>query len=333
MRRLLAWLAGVALIGCVGDSTSTDGGTDATTNDVVVETGMDAAAQDVAMEAAKEAGPACNTSMPFRAPVLVPGVNTASNEISCSLSPDELDIYWLGPARRGRGGFNLFYANRASALSTFGVNTQLTALDAPPSNELSIFIYPNQLTVIFDSDRPGGLGKRDLYLATRASPLVAFSAPGNITALNSSGDDKEAYLTGDGTQIFFGSTRAGGTVVNDPGDIWEASATGSSFGTPTNVSEINTPFWEAFPVLSSDGLTIYWASLRTDGGALGGFDIWTATRASESALFANPATVPSLNTAQDDVPTWLSADGCHIYLYSARPGIGEADLYVASRPQ
>ncbi len=137
------------------------------------------------------------------------------------------------------------------------MNTQLTALDAPPSNELSIFIYPNQLTVIFDSDRPGGLGKRDLYLATRASPLVAFSAPGNITALNSSGDDKEAYLTGDGTQIFFGSTRAGGTVVNDPGDIWEASATGSSFGTPTNVSEINTPFWEAFPVLSSDGLTIY----------------------------------------------------------------------------
>jgi hypothetical protein len=117
MRRLLAWLAGVALIGCVGDSTSTDGGTDATTNDVVVETGMDAAAQDVAMEAAKEAGPACNTSMPFGAPVLVPGVNTASNEISCSLSPDELDIYFGSDGPTGEGAASTSFMPTARARS------------------------------------------------------------------------------------------------------------------------------------------------------------------------------------------------------------------------
>jgi hypothetical protein len=79
-----------------------------------------------------------------------------------------------------------------------------------------------------------------------------------------------------------------------------------------------------------DELTIYFASLRTDGGAKGNLDIWMARRSSVDEQFGLPRNVAKLNTPLSEYPTWISADGCRLYIAK-----GEAndsfDIYVATR--
>jgi hypothetical protein len=113
-------------------------------------------------------------------------------------------------------------------------------------------------------------------------------------------------------------------------DIWRAAASGGGFSAPVDVTEIDTMFDEGNPTLSPDRLTLFWASNRTDGGAKGGYDIWTAKRADTSAPFSSIANVAELNTANDDFPGWLSPDGCRLYLTS-QATVGQ--MYVATRPK
>jgi hypothetical protein len=56
------------------------------------------------------------------------------------------------------------------------------------------------------------------------------------------------------------------------------------------VTELATAADEGWPALTADGLTVFWSSTRTDGGAKGGWDIWTARRTSLTAPFSSPRT-------------------------------------------
>ena len=60
-----------------------------------------------------------------------------------------------------------------------------------------------------------------------------------------------------------------------------------------------------------------------------GFDLWTSTRATVTAPFPAPVHLTALSTDADEVPGWLSADGCRLYFGSTRSG--NNDSYVAIR--
>ena len=61
--------------------------------------------------------------------------------------------------------------------------------------------------LIFESDRPGGLGGLDLYFSRR-DENGGWSEPKNLGApLNSSADDRYGQLSPDGRYLFFGSDR------------------------------------------------------------------------------------------------------------------------------
>lgn len=53
-----------------------------------------------------------------------------------------------------------------------------------------------------------------------------------------------------------------------------------------------------------------------------------------SAKESEPAvTLDELNSAQDEYPDWVSADGCHILISSQRSGgKGPSDIYFAAKP-
>jgi hypothetical protein len=73
------------------------------------------------------------------------------------------------------------------------------------------------LEVIFTSDRPGGQGGFDLWVATRASTSDLWSTPQNLgETVNSGAADQRPAISWDGTELYFGSTRPGGTGA--PGD-------------------------------------------------------------------------------------------------------------------
>jgi Tol biopolymer transport system component len=61
--------------------------------------------------------------------------------------------------------------------------------------------------IFVDSNRPGSQGV-DIWTATRESATTAWSAPINVASVNSAGNETRAYLSGDGTTLYFGSTRS-----------------------------------------------------------------------------------------------------------------------------
>lgn len=69
------------------------------------------------------------------------------------------------------------------------------------------------LELFFHSDRPGGLGAMDLYVASRPSTGVPFGKPTPIVKLNSDDDDRTPSISCDGRTLFFGSGRPGGEVM------------------------------------------------------------------------------------------------------------------------
>jgi hypothetical protein len=62
--------------------------------------------------------------------------------------------------------------------------------------------------MLFASDRDGGAGKMDLWIARRASTAAPFAPPTPLTELNSPNVDQAGWLSADGCRIWFSSGRA-----------------------------------------------------------------------------------------------------------------------------
>jgi hypothetical protein len=120
-------------------------------------------------------------------------------------------------------------------------------------------------------------------------------------------------------------------IADAPGDTPAPCTQWSAFSAPVHVVELGAPGTDDWgPALSADGLTIYFYSGRTP--TVGGFDIWTATRATEQALWTTPSDVMAINSAVEDRVPWISDDGLTIGFASARAGgPGGLDLWWAMR--
>lgn len=218
--------------------------------------------------------------------------------------------------RTSSGDENVAVATRPDRGTAFGTlsavpNVNSTARDGTP------FITADGLSLYFFSERAGGLGQRDLMLATRPDPAAAFSAPSFLTALNSSAVDHEPRLSADQRSLVFESSRAGG----DGGpDIWlaERASVTDTFIAPRNVSELNTSVSETGPTLSADALTLIFASNRA--GSAGGTDIYLATRPDRVSPFGSAQNQSVLNSSQFEYDPALSLDGEEIFFVSTRSG-------------
>ncbi|HEV8325566.1 MAG TPA: hypothetical protein VG389_28415 [Myxococcota bacterium] len=210
----------------------------------------------------------------------------------------------------------------------FGAPTDVMELDTADF-EYEPTLLPDALTIFFAAVRPGGMGFLDIWTATRADATSTFGTPVPAAGVNSVEDDRAPSISADGLTIYFSSTRTGGLGSFD---IWQATRAGISdpFSPPTPVAGVNSADSDAFPNLSYDGLTLYFASPRT-GGA-GNQDLYSATRASVAAPFGLPANMTSLNTFDGEFAPSVSADGLTLYFVSDRPGgLGSYDIWAATR--
>jgi hypothetical protein len=82
------------------------------------------------------------------------------------------------------------------------------------------------------------------------------------------------------------------------------------------------------PVVSTDGLMLYYAT------GTSAQDIFVSTRTSRDVPFGIGLSVANINSAENDAPLFITADGCLLFLRSNRPGgAGGADLWVTRRSQ
>ncbi len=102
----------------------------------------------------------------------------------------------------------------------------------------------------------------------------------------------------------------------------------ASFGTPVELTAIDTVSDDEGAFLSADELTIYFGSNRP-GGA-GGYDLYKATRASATAAFGGVTPVAGVNTAADEREPRVSSDGLTL-IATDHPG-NTWRLVLAQRP-
>lgn len=98
----------------------------------------------------------------------------------------------------------IFVSTRESS-SRFGPAAAVTELNDTAANDIQPNVLANGLEVVFSSNRAGGLGAQDIWVATRASLNAAWSAPVNIgSAVNTAAAESRPSLSKDGTQLLFG---------------------------------------------------------------------------------------------------------------------------------
>ena len=119
-------------------------------------------------------------------------------------------------------------------------------------------------TLFFSSDRPGGFGKKDIYMV-RKLPDGEWGKIINLgPAVNTDGDEESPFIHPDGKTLYFCSTEhksMGGY------DIFKTTLNDSSeWSTPVNIGyPINTPDDDLFYIPTANGLRVYFASRRAGG--------------------------------------------------------------------
>jgi Tol biopolymer transport system component len=174
------------------------------------------------------------------------------------------------------------------------------------------------------------------FVATRGSASADFGVPAPMTAIGMTPTDAGAafdvptWLSPDGSVLYFTTSRDGAPSFLH---VYRSEAVGGVFQPPAPVTAINDDM-AGFAVLSPDELTVYWSSSRALPSNQGKRDIFVAHRSSLATNFAAPPiNVTEVNSAGTDTPTWLSPDGCRLYLASDRAGstMNSTDVYVATR--
>lgn len=278
---------------------------------------MDSGAADSGGDADGDATPTrCKWDTPFGSPVALAGINTAVDEGTPRLSPDELTIYF-DRQRFANGGLDIMVAQRPTRVAPFGNVRLVTELDTA-DDEAHAFVSDDGLGVLF-SRRPDG-GTWDLFGSQRGSTADVFFPPVELPQVQTPANEQQPFSTL--SSLWFASDRDDAGMA-----IYRASFnTVTVFDPPALVGLAGGAGADEAPVLSGDELTLYFSATRP-GSAKS--DIYVAHRTGTSKAFGTPAPVVELSSDGADAPGWLSPDGCRLYLSSSRAGF--SDLFVAER--
>ena len=220
---------------------------------------------------------------------------------------------------------------RDSIGAPFGASAPVTELGTPLVEDHASLAFDG-LALYFEHAEPlsaDGGGSPDLYVARRASTNGLFGAATLLAGIDTQAGESFPYVAPLG-DLYFASDREGPATEYH---LFVAPAKSGQLLAPVALANVSQPGAVSNnPVVSKDGLTLYFASTRTAAEAQGDFDIWVAHRASLGDAFGAPENVVDLNTSSGDRPTWISSDGCRIYIVSDRPGTkGDLDIWLATR--
>jgi Tol biopolymer transport system component len=243
-----------------------------------------------------------------------------------SLSSDGLTLYFASlSAPGGQGETDIWTATRSTrfglwgAAVNLGLNVNSSSRDAGPSTPL------DGLSLYFHSTRPGGLGDRDIYVATRATTNDSFASPVSLGhGVNSQFNDGTAAISADGLTLVFASDRPGGFSDQD---LYIATRPNVSapFGAAANLgSTINRFVGHGSPSFSADSLSLFFAAY--DGVNT---DLYASTRGSLNDPWGAPVNLgPNVNSPFSEDFGEFARDGKSIVFISDRSGIDR--LYEAA---
>jgi Tol biopolymer transport system component len=264
-------------------------------------------------------------------------LNTPSTDGCSFIAKNELSLYFASNRPGGFGGLDIYVSQRFSIYDSWGVPQNLGRGINGSANELCPMLTGDGRQLFFVSDRSGGCGGQDLYVARRQSTFDDFTwdTPVGLGCdVNSTSSDFTPSLFADDgagpAVLFFSSDRPGGSGGTD---IYSSTLDAHGvFGHAVPVLELNTPADDQRPNVRNDGLEIFFDSNRV-GSINGSSDLWTSTRTDPSKAWSQPVNLgPAVNTPAAEGRPSLSFDGKTLYFMSASPGgFGGQDLYITVR--
>lgn len=311
-----------------GDSTSADS---TSADSAPLDTGpVDSGLTDAAP--ADTAVARCDPTKPFGAPVYATDLNLGNtSDEGAGLSADELTVYFDSSRPGGAGCTDVWRATRASRDLAFGAPTAVPVFNTTMCDR-GLSITADGLFLYTGSNAPGG-SSYSLRVASRANTLSDFGAFGVVSGISVALDgglssESSPFVLPDHGALYFSSNRSGTE------DLYRATRVGGSYEAAKQVVGVNTASQESMPVVSADEKTIYFASDRPSG--LGNLDIYRASRNNTSEGFSYVTNLASVNSDRIEMPTWVSADDCVMYLarhMQTDAGAAHYDIMVAKRPK
>jgi len=276
-------------------------------------------------------GAGANMSAWSSATALV-GINTATATEGCPFITRSGDVlYFASNQPGGYGALDLYVAHWDAATHSWGLAQNLGSEINTASNEQCPLILNSGKDLVFVSNRDGGAGGLDLWLARRHDHRddLGWASPENMGVVNSTADDfgPGAYEEEDGTTVvYFNSNRPGGAGAHD---LYATSRSpGGAFSAAAAVAELNSAAEDQFASLAKDGREVFFSSSRP--GGQGGLDLWHATRASTSQPWGAPANLgATVNTSAMEGRSAISWDGMTLFFHSNRAG--SVDLFQTTR--
>ncbi len=187
--------------------------------------------------------------------------NTVANDAVIAISNDGQKLFLFRSNETDGGDI---YESKLTG-SEFSEPEKLKGDINSTSWEGSVSLSSNQNKIIFASERPGGFGGKDLYVATKADDGSWGKVKNLGKNINTEFDDDAPFLHPDGRTLVFsseGHNSMGGydIFLSDLDEI------DSTWKKPTNIGHpINTTDDDIFYVLSADGKRGYFASAREGG--------------------------------------------------------------------
>jgi hypothetical protein len=202
-----------------------------------------------------------------------PNINTKNHDASIALSSDGQKLFVFHSTEKDGGDIYMSILKG----EVWGVPEPLGPNINTKYWEGSCSLSADEQTLYFASERPGGLGGRDIYISKKMPDGTWGKAENLGPAINTQYNDDSPFIHPDGITLFFsseGHTSIGGY------DIMYSTLKNNTWGAPVNLgSPINTTEDELYYVLTADGEHGYFSSDRK--GGKGQQDIYSVSPAFE----------------------------------------------------
>ncbi len=213
-----------------------------------------------------------------------------------------------------------------------------------PIASIVLFVHSADRPLLFEGTRSLSVGSgitfspdgNTFYVAQDRSEIMVSHyehgkwSPPRTAEFSGGYRDGDPFMSPDGSQLFFWSTRPLQGRQRKSMALWVVDRHGTRWSPPRDLGElVNGPDGgPGFPAVTSSG-SLYFMANRPD--SIGGFDIYRAKRTGTG--FAAPENLgPAINSSHSELDAYVAPDESCIIFASDRPGgLGGGDLYISSR--
>ena len=205
-------------------------------------------------------------------------------------------------------------------LGPFGAPVPIVELDTALYGEDDPSLTADLLEIYFGSERPGGMGMEDIWMASRAAPGDPWGAALPLATLNSPQTDQTMKVAPDGLSIYLASNRP----ASQGADLWVSTrpARGLPWPAPVPVTPLNSASgdWAAIP---ADDLRSIVSNRDGDE------DLYEAFRAAAADPWGAPAKIVGLATPGNECDPAAPGGGVIFFASTQTGSLGDYDLWTA----